>query len=191
VRRDEPRFLLTLTNSLRNSRKAEIEKMEADIRKLSKRRDGDDSDDEPAKKKVKKSYLEEELAKYSRGRGLNKKGKDGKRKDEGSVLAALNSFRGKLKSEKFDDIDDDNTEGEIRKKQLGEEDPGMEVDDDRGFMSHALHFPKDDGEESRKAERDYEVIDPRQRGARAKEEERERKRAIKSRGGGGGGRYRR
>ena len=191
MRRDEPRFLLTLTNSLRNSRKAEIEKMEADIRKLSKRRDGDDSDDEPAKKKVKKSYLEEELAKYSRGRGLNKKGKDGKRKDEGSVLAALNSFRGKLKSEKFDDIDDDNTEGEIRKKQLGEEDPGMEVDDDRGFMSHALHFPKDDGEESRKAERDYEVIDPRQRGARAKEEERERKRAIKSRGGGGGGRYRR
>ena len=191
MRRDEPRFLLTLTNSLRNSRKAEIEKMEADIRKLSKRRDGDDSDDEPAKKKVKKSYLEEELAKYSRGRGLNKKGKDGKRKDEGDVLAALNSFRGKLKSEKFDDIDDDNTEGEIGKKQLGEEDPGMEVDDDRGFMSHALHFPKDDGEESRKAERDYEVIDPRQRGARAKEEERERKRAIKSRGGGGGGRYRR
>jgi len=189
VRRDEPRFLLTLTNSLRNSRKAEIEKMEADIRKLSKRRDGDDSDDEPAKKKMKKSYLEEELAKYSRGRGLNKKGKDGKRKDEGDVLAALNSFRGKLKSEKFDDIDDDNTEGEIGQKQLGEEDPGMEVDDDRGFMSHALHFPKDDGEESRKAERDYEVIDPRQRGARAKEEERERKRAIKSRGGGG--RYRR
>jgi peptidyl-prolyl cis-trans isomerase SDCCAG10 len=61
----------------------------------------------------------------------------------------------------------------------------MEVDDDQGFMSHALHFPKDDGEESRKAERDFEVIDPRERGAKAKEEERERKRAMKAKGGGG------
>ncbi|KIJ58446.1 hypothetical protein HYDPIDRAFT_119518, partial [Hydnomerulius pinastri MD-312] len=65
------------------------------------------------------------------------------------------------------------------------EDPGMEVDDDRGFMSHALQFPKDDGEETRKAERDYEVIDPRQRGARAREEERERKRASRGRDGRG------
>jgi peptidyl-prolyl cis-trans isomerase SDCCAG10 len=49
-------------------------------------------------------------------------------------------------------------------------------------MSHALHFPKDDGEESIKAARDYEVIDPRQRGAKAKEEEEERKKkAMKSR----------
>ena len=69
---------------------------------------------------------------------------------------------------------------------MGGEEAGIEVDDDRGFMNHALHFPKDDGEESRKAERDYEVIDPRQRGARAKEEERERKRLAKARGGGGG-----
>jgi peptidyl-prolyl cis-trans isomerase SDCCAG10 len=82
-------------------------------------------------------------------------------------------------------------EGEkVDEKVPGEEDVGIEVDDDCGFMTHALHFPKDDGEESKKAERDYEVIDPRQRGARAKEEERERKRAMKSRGGGGT-RYRR
>jgi peptidyl-prolyl cis-trans isomerase SDCCAG10 len=185
-------------------RKVEIEKMEADIRKLTKRRDSDDSDDEPAKKKAKKSYLEEELAKYAKGRGLNKKGKDGKRRDEGDVLATLNSFRGRLKGGVFGDHgpDDgggggggggggDGAEEEVGEKKLGEEDAGVEVDDDRGFMSHALHFPKDDGEESRKAERDYEVIDPRQRGARAKEEERERKRVIKARGGGGGGRYRR
>ena len=68
---------------------------------------------------------------------------------------------------------------------LGMRDPGIEVDDDRGFLSHALHFPKDDGEESRKAERDYEVIDPRERGAKAREEERERKRVMKSKGAGG------
>ena len=132
------------------------------------------------KKKVKKSYLEEELAKYSKGKGLSKKGK---RKDEGDVLAALNSFRGKLKGSMLEGLDEDG-----QKKTglaIGEEDPGMEVDDDQGFLSHALHFPKDDGEESRKAERDFEVIDPRERGAKAKEEERERKRAMKAKASGG------
>jgi len=173
-----------------NSRKAEIEKIEADLRRLSRRRDGDDSDDEPSKKKVKKSYLEEELAKYSKGKGLSKKGK---RKDEGDVLAALNSFRGKLKGSMFEDLPGDDEDGQAdgdadgKKAELavGEEDPGMEVDDDQGFLSHALHFPKDDGEESRKAERDFEVIDPRERGAKAKEEERERKRAMKAKASGG------
>ncbi|KAF7983655.1 hypothetical protein HWV62_19537 [Athelia sp. TMB] len=170
-----------------NSRKAEIEKIEADIRKISRRRNGGaDSDDEPSKKKVKKSYLEEELAKYSKGKGSKK----GKRKDEGDVLAALNSFRGKLQSSMPDGPDDaemDDGGGEEGEKvpQAGEEDPGIEVDDDRGFLTHALHFPKDDGEETRKADREYEVIDPRERGAKAKEEERERKRLAKAKAGGG------
>ncbi|KAG9223848.1 hypothetical protein CCMSSC00406_0007710 [Pleurotus cornucopiae] len=178
------------------SRKAEIEKMEKEIRKLTKKRDGNDSDDEPAKKKPKKSYLEEELAKYAKGRGLQKKGKDGRKKDESDVLAALNSFRGKLQSTMTVDSDDvgegdkaqgEAVEGDVEQTNPGEEE-GMEVDDDRGFMGHALHFPKDDGEESRKAERDYEVIDPRQRGARAKEEERERRRQEGKGKRGGGGR---
>ncbi|KAF8877914.1 cyclophilin-like domain-containing protein [Infundibulicybe gibba] len=169
-----------------NSRKIEIEKMEAEIRKLSKREN--DSDDEHSKKKVKKSYLEEELAKYAKGRGANKKGK---RRDESDVLAALDSFRGKLKSTAFDDdaemADVGDGGEEEREPVLSAEDPGREVDDDQGFMGHALHFPKDDGEEGRKAERDYEVIDPRQRGARAKEEERERKRMSKAKVGAGVG----
>lgn len=86
------------------------------------------------------------------------------------------------------DTDEDRVSGDNAGERtvlpVGQEDPGIEVDDDRGFLSHALHFPKDDGEESRKAEKDYEVIDPRERGAKAKEEERERKRAMKARGGG-------
>ncbi|KAJ7173381.1 cyclophilin-like domain-containing protein [Mycena filopes] len=190
-----------------NSRKTEIEKMEAEIRSLARRRGGDDSDEEldamrKAKKGKSKSYLEEELARYAKGRGLHKKGK---RRDEGDVLAALSSFRGKLASVTVEEDmplanDDmagkeeagDGEEGETEEApKLGwDEDPGMEVDDDSGFMGHALRFPKDDGEETMKAERDYEVIDPRQRGARAKEEERERKRAIKAKAGRGGrGRY--
>jgi peptidyl-prolyl cis-trans isomerase SDCCAG10 len=191
--------LVLITTSHRSSRKAEIAKMESEIRKLQKRRDGDDSDDSEAAaqraKKAKRSYLSEELAKYSKGRGLHKKGK---KRDEGDVLAALNSFRGKLQSSMFMDeesaredivpaneIGDDNPE-----PGAGEEGAGMEVDDDTGFMGHALHFAKDDAEET-KAERDYEVIDPRVRSAKAKEEERERKKAALKAKGVSGGRFRR
>ncbi|KAF8159939.1 cyclophilin-like domain-containing protein [Crassisporium funariophilum] len=180
------------------SRKTEIEKMEAEIRKLQKRRDGDDSDDEAARKKPKKSYLGEELAKYSKGRGLHKKGK---KRDEGDVLAALSSFREKLQNSMFVDEADEGSAGAVDGDDQGGaapatggvEDEGMEVDDDTGFMTHALNFPKGNEEEVKKAERDYEVIDPRQRGAKAKEEERERKKAaLKAKGGGvSGGRYRR
>ncbi|KAJ6504486.1 cyclophilin-like domain-containing protein [Mycena vulgaris] len=179
-----------------NSRKTEIEKVEAEIRSLARRRGGGDSDDEleaMRKTKKSKSYLEEELARYAKGKGLHKKGA---RRDEGDVLAALSSFRGKLASvvvdeEMPDEGDAEAAEDAAEVPKLGyDEDPGMEVDDDAGFMGHALRFPKDDGEETRKAERDYEVIDPRQRGARAKEEERERKRVQKAKAGRGGGRGR-
>lgn len=174
-----------------DTRRSEIEKMEAEIRRLTRRREGgEDSDEEAERKKAKtqKSYLAEELAKYSKGRGLQKKGKG--RKDEGDVLAAMNKFRGMLQASSTSTWGADEGEGEVdgdgeRGIKLQEEE-GMEVDDDRGFMNHALHFPKDDGEETRKAERDYEVIDPRQRSARAREEERERKRATRERGGGPG-----
>lgn len=179
-----------LTNMYSNSRQTEIEKMEAEIRKLSRKTRGDDSDDEPARKKAKKSYLEEEMAKYAKSRGVHKKSKDGKRRDEGDVLAALNNFRSKLQEfapeaeaepVREDTSDQAPTAG-------GEEDPGVEVDDDTGFMSHLLNFPKDNNEEVIKAERDYEVIDPRQRGARAREEERERKKAMRPKDGGRGSR---
>lgn len=164
--------------------------MESEIRKLQKRRDGDDSDDSDAAaqkaKKAKRSYLSEELAKYSKGRGLHKKGK---KRDEGDMLAALNSFRGKLQSSMSMDEEPSgevatNENGDDRPELgAGEEGTGMEVDDDTGFMGHALHFAKDDAEET-KAERDYEVIDPRVRSAKAKEEERERKKAaLKAKGG--------
>lgn len=163
--------------------------MEAEIRKLTRRGHGDDSDEERTKKKPKKSALEEEMSKYTKGRGLNKKGK---KKDEGDILDALSSFRSKLKSTttQIDDVPDDPMDTEDSAvKATEEEDAGMEVDNDTGFLSHLLYFPKDNAEEVIKAERDYEVIDPRQRGAKAKEEERERKKTMKPKDGGRG--YRR
>lgn len=168
-----------------DAKKSEIERMEAEIRRLARR--GGDSDDEPVAKKQKKSYLDEEMAKYSQRRGVQKKGKDGRRKDEGDVLATLNSFRSKLQSTKLDEAPED-AEAVEEPQIPNPDDPGMEVDDDRGFLSHALRFPKGNEEEVAKAERDYEVIDPRQRGARARDEERERKRAAKAKDGGRGSR---
>jgi len=167
--------------------------MEAEIRKLQRKREGDDSDDEAARKKAKKSLLSEELAKYSQNRGIHKKGK---KKDEGDILAALNSFRGKLQDRMFvDDEHADEGGDNGHEKEAGAVDAdgaeaeGVEVDDDKGFMTHALNFPKDNTEETDKAERDYEVIDPRQRGAKAREEERERKKQS-TKGKSFGGRYR-
>ena len=173
------------------ARQSEIEKMEAEIRKLSRKARGDDSDEEPAKKKPKKSFLEEEMAKYAKSRGVHKKTKDGKRvKDEGDVLAALDTFRSKLKHIAPED-DEELAEpaSDTQAPALGaEEDPGMEVDDDTGFLGHALHFANDNSEEVLKAERDYEVIDPRQRSAKAKEEAREKRRNVRPKDGGRGSR---
>jgi peptidyl-prolyl cis-trans isomerase SDCCAG10 len=147
--------------------------MEADIRALAKRAGGgEDSDDERAAKKPKTSALAAELAKYAGARG-GKKGK--KRGGEDDVLGMLSSFRTKLQQTPAlaTAADDEGAEEEP----VPEE--GREVDDDAGFLGHALQFHKGNEEEVAKAERDYEVIDPRARGARAKEEERERKAADK------------
>ncbi|KIP03434.1 hypothetical protein PHLGIDRAFT_31807 [Phlebiopsis gigantea 11061_1 CR5-6] len=173
------------------ARQSEIEKMEAEIRKLSRKARGDDSDEEPARKKPKQSFLEEEMAKYAKSRGVHKKTKDGKRvKDEGDVLAALDTFRSKLKhiAPEHDDEPAEAASDTQAPALAAEEDPGMEVDDDTGFLGHALHFANDNSEEVLKAERDYEVIDPRQRSAKAKEEEREKRRNVRPRDGGRGAR---
>lgn len=146
--------------------------MEAEVRKLQRRRDPSDDEDN-AKKKPKKSYLSEELAKYSKVKGIHAKGK---KRDEGDVLAVLNSFRGKLQNTMSVD------EGTSDDQEKLETEGAMEVDDDFGFLSHELHFPKDNNEETEKAEREYEVIDPRQRGAKAREEV-ERKRKTKGKDG--------
>lgn len=177
--------------------------MEADIRKLTRRTGGHGSDsdsDSHKRKKPKVSYLEEEMKKYTKGRGRKAALKEGKRKDEVDVLGMMESFRDRLKNSMAVDEDEDEARGTHEaggnKEAAGDEvepEP-IDVDDDTGFLSHALHFPKDgNAEEVAKAEREYEVIDPRARGAQAREEERERKRREgKDRpkyghGAGGGG----
>ncbi|KAH6916521.1 cyclophilin-like protein [Coprinopsis sp. MPI-PUGE-AT-0042] len=185
--------------SASDQRRIQIEQMEADIRKMASRHD---SEDDSSKKKPKKSYLDEELSKYAKNRGLHSKKGDKKRRDESDILAALDGFRSKLKSSRANDdrgdgmdIDGDDAAlpaADDDEKANDEENP-IEVDDDFGFLGHSLHFPKGNEEEEQKAEREYEVIDPRARDAKAKDEERERKRQKLGKSGprhGGGGGHR-
>jgi peptidyl-prolyl cis-trans isomerase SDCCAG10 len=154
--------------------------MEADIKRLARRRDGGDSEEERRTKKPKnKSELEEELARYEKGRGAHRKGR---KRDESDVLAALAGFRNKLQTAMVAGDEETNNEPEGDAGPGTQEDGGdtntIEVDNDLGFMGHLLHFPKGNQEEVQKAERDYEVIDPRARSAQARQEERDRKRAA-------------
>lgn len=159
--------------------------MEAEVKRLSRRRDGGDSEEERRAKKTKnKSQLEEELARYEKGRGAHRKGR---KKDESDILAALAGFRSKLQTSMVADEAVDGTLGDAEppvEEQAQGDTSGMEVDTDRGFMGHLLQFPKGNEEEVQKAEREYEVIDPRARGAQARQEERERKRASMKGGRG-------
>jgi len=69
------------------------------------------------------------------------------------------------------------------------EEGGLEIDDDVEWLGHRLEFPKDNGQESARAEHDYEVIDPRARGARAKEEEKARRKDVRDNRRDGGRGY--
>jgi peptidyl-prolyl cis-trans isomerase SDCCAG10 len=86
-----------LLKPIRKTVKSEIEKMEEEIRRLTRKRNNEsDSEDESTKKKAKgPSLLSQELSKYAASRGRHSK--NGKKKDETSIMDAMNSFRGKLK----------------------------------------------------------------------------------------------
>lgn len=112
------------------------------------------------------------------------------------MLMALQSFRGRLQQTKGDSGDEedmkmDGVDGEdggekvaVNGGEGGEE--GIEVDDNVDWLRHRLHFASDGAAESARAEHDYEVIDPRMRGAKAKEEEMERRKTRKDVVGGRG-----
>ncbi|KAH9004564.1 cyclophilin-like protein [Lactarius hatsudake] len=163
-----------------SARQTEIERMEAEVKRLARQRDGEDSDEDRNVKKAKKrSQLDEELAKYQKGRGVHRKGQN---KDESNVLAVLAGFRSKLQTSVTaqDEADQElgGAAGDVGEQAI-EEGTGIELDNDRGFMGHLLNFPKGNEEEVQKAEREYEVIDPRVRSAQARQEERERKHASR------------
>ena len=149
--------------------------------------DSDSEDDSKRKKKAKHSYLDEELAKYDKGRGLKAKrnGSGKKVRNEDDIMAKLASFRTKLGALSYDEPDEQHeVQDNATKGDEEVEAEGVEIDIDTDFPGHRLSFPKGNEEEVGKAERDYEVIDPRARSAQAKQDERDKKRHAKHRGGG-------
>lgn len=158
--------------------------MEADIKRLARKKAGGDSDDDDHPSKKKKSgpsALEQELSKYrnKNARGATSKGK---KRDEGELLARLEMFKGKLKARQLSTAEEarDPDQGDDPLPDPAPEEEGIDVDNDADWLSHRLNFPKGNEEEVARAEHDYEVIDPRVRGAVAREEESERKKAKKS-----------
>ncbi|OCF44803.1 peptidyl-prolyl isomerase CWC27 [Kwoniella heveanensis CBS 569] len=155
------------------ARQAEIKRMEEDLRRL-KKKSGDasdsDSDSERGSKRRKgPSVLEQELAKYSKGRGraAAKHGsKRGRRDEEDDILKEMSRFSSKVARAEPDDDEDVNdiSRGDAVRGEMGGEEPGeddLEVDDDVGWMRHKLKFVVDEKELTRRAEEEYSVIDPR------------------------------
>jgi len=144
-------------------RQAAIDRMQAKLRKLDKKRAGaesesddsdEDEDDRPKKKRSGPPFLDQELAKYSAGRRGKRQGK----RDEEDVLSALSSFAGKIRRAEGNEAGEDDD--------ARDEQEGLEVDDDVGWIGHALKAAKDTGDETRRAESDYTVSPTRSLGRR-------------------------
>ena len=136
--------------------------MQAKLRKLEKRTagsddDSSDSDDahDAKRKRTGPSFLDQELAKYSAGRRGNRKGA---RKDEDDVLSALSSFTSKIRKNGSDAKEEERVKDDEGDDEPREAEEGIEIDDDVGWMSHALKAVNDgNADQTRRAETDYTV----------------------------------
>lgn len=154
------------------ARQAEIKRMEEDLRRLKKRSGSvsdPESDSSSRARRKGPSYLEQELAKYAskRGRAAMKAGnKRGRRDEEEDVLTEMRKFSKRVmqagdepEEEQAEEIE----EGEAKEEGTGigaamaEEEGGIEVDDDVGWLTHKLKFQVDDKELTRRAEDEYAV----------------------------------
>lgn len=136
-----------------SSRKADLERMQEDLRALKKRMgensESDSDDDEKYKRRRKGAvYLEEEMAKYKEGRGRasTRHSAKGRRGDDEDLLRDLGNFSKKVQA--MDAMD---------RPEKGADEDGLEVDDDVDWMRHALKFEEIKSDETRRAEDEYTV----------------------------------
>lgn len=141
--------------------------MQDDLRKLKKRTGGgDDSSDSDSeddghkrKRRAGPSYLDQELAKYSSNRGRAAKSRSSRRAEDEDLLEEMSSFAGRVKTAARDDEAGEAphaAEPSAANGQADEAEP-LEVDDDVGWLSHALKFEKSNADQIRRAEDDYTV----------------------------------
>lgn len=145
--------------------------MEEDLRRLKKRSGSlsdTDSDSSSRARRKGPSYLEQELAKYAsnRGRAAMKAGnKRSRRDEEEDVLAEMRKFSSRVmqaedepEEEQAEEIEEGETkEGTGIGAAMAEEEGGIEVDDDIGWLKHKLKFHVDEKELTRRAEDEYAV----------------------------------
>ena len=146
--------------------------MQDDLRQLKKRSgqasDSDSDSDSARRRKTKVSYLEEELARYSKGRGraaLKAGNRRGRKDDDDDLLAEMGRFSKRVAMAGDDDGDDDDDDNDHLEgngdeaglaEMLGGEE-SREVDDDVGWLKHKLKFVVDEKELTRRAEDEYAV----------------------------------
>jgi peptidyl-prolyl cis-trans isomerase SDCCAG10 len=184
--------------------RAEIAKVQADLKKMTRKDKGSDDEDGAAtkSKKAKESgaaLLAAERAKYSQGgRKLGKagEGKGKKRAEEDEdLMSMLDGFRSRVRAAVVEGVQTssepatdaaaatDGYAGEILEEQFD--------DNDGGWLGHALQFRKDATMDQHSID-EYEVVDPREKGMTledAKREDERRKRKTQQ-GRGDGGRTR-
>jgi len=133
--------------------------MQENLRKLKKRTgeaSDSESDEESRKRRRGPSFLEEELAKYQKGRGraiMRSANTRKRREEEDDLLAAMTQFSKKVSDVPLDAIDD----GEALEGIENDGDEPLEVDDDVDWIRHSLKFLVDEKELTRRAEDEYAV----------------------------------
>ena len=136
--------------------------MQESLRKLKKRTgeaSDSESDEESRKRRRGPSYLEQELAKYQKGRGraiVRSANTRKRREEEDDLLAAMTKFSKKVADSPLEVADG---AGEKEEGENGEGDP-LDVDDDVDWMRHSLKFMVDEKELTRRAEDEYAVRIP-------------------------------
>ena len=149
--------------------------MQDDLRKLKKSTgnnsdsDSDSSETRRKRRKAGPSYLEQELAKYSKGKGrgraaASKGGKRAKRDEEEDLLAELGAFSKRVIADQAEEDEDRGMDMQEDVSGLGgggigdgNGEEGLEVDDDVAWMRHRLKFQVDEKELTRRAEEEYSV----------------------------------
>jgi peptidyl-prolyl cis-trans isomerase SDCCAG10 len=155
--------------------------MQDDLRKLKKRSgNASDSDsDSDAGRRKGPSLLEQELAKYSKNKGLAAKqrqiNRKGRKDEEDDLLEAMSTFSKRVKEVEDEEVEEEREAAEAKENENGEElnvygvvgdkvepvkDVEGEVDDDVGWMRHRLKFVVDEKELTRRAEDEYSVCHP-------------------------------
>ena len=132
--------------------------MQENLRKLKKRTgeasDSESDSDDARRRRKGPSALEQELAKYSKGRGLAKArsgNRKTKREEEDDILSEMARFSKKVAR------DADREEQDSARMGEDGEPEALDVDRDEDWFKHSPQFEVDEKELTRRAEDEYSV----------------------------------